>query len=256
MKKLKSVLLLLLTAALLLGCAVLPRAAAWAQDRMAVKEPGYGDLQPLQLDINSGTEETEPVSHIFEALSIMQNAYMFPLTEDAMNMTAEQVEAVVLEQLQPYIAMGLLPETEYSYFGVEPTIAMSVDELGSYRAFWSVHLVHEADPYESVFVHLDDETGLILKIQYEGYSQTFEKEVQFAMLEEMAAVFLEGLHIEEHLAVLDDPVANMEIIELADFFNDSKAVRCVLDTREYGIILIEFYLHENLFYTTFPTSPD
>lgn len=253
MKKIKTILVLLLTAALLLGCAMLPRAAAWVQDRMVSQDAVFADLQSLQLDMTMDSEGREPVSYIIESLSIMQSAYFFPLTEDSMTMLPEQVEDVAMEQLQPYIAAGLLQAVEYDYFVAEPTIAMSSDQLGSYVTFWTVHLVHQDDPYENVLLHLDDKTGTILLIQHEGYSRIFGKEEQAKMLEQLAMCYLEGLSISENLELLNSAAAEVETIELSE---EATATRCTLQTQEYGIIQFDFYFLDNGFYTCFPTSPD
>lgn len=248
MKKLKIFLLLLLTAALLLGCAVLPKAAAWLQDK-AAGTVHYADLQPVYLELGSEAPETEPAFNILEKLSIIQQSYMFPLTSGSMRMTEEEVMAAAMEQLQPYFDSGFISESDFPYYMPAATIAMSADQLGTYVKFWTVNLVNENDPYRSVFLHLDDETGKILLIQYETTTENFYKENQQWVLEEVAAFFFQGLGLDTELETLEGAQANVETIDLT---GKATALRCSIDTAQYGQILIEIYVNEQGFFTCFP----
>lgn len=254
MRILKPILLITATVALLLLCAALPTLAAMVQDRTQEK-PQTAPLLPIHLELTPGTEtpETEPAMGILEKLSILQQTYMFPLDPEEMTMTEDQVLEASLNALAPYISMGLIAKPDFPYSMPEPMIAMSADTLGSYTTFWSVHLNRNEDPYESVLLHLDDQTGLPLLIQYEGYAWTFEKEIHEALLSEFATTYLDTLQVSEALETLADPQVNVELVDVTD---KATALSCTIETPEYGTLLIEFWITDFDFYVAFPSSPD
>lgn len=257
MRILKHALLILLTAALLLACGVLPSLAARLQDRDRGKTR-TAPLKPIHLELNPDRNnetpaETEPAMGILEKLAILQQSYMFPLEPEAMTMEEDAVQEAAMKALEIYAGMGLIEQLEFSYYYAEPVIAMSADTLGSYLTFWSVLFTRESDPYESILIHLDDQTGLPLLFQYEGYGQTFEKETHQARLEEFATTYLDTLQVSEALETLADPQVNVELVDVTD---KATALSCTIETPEFGTLLIEFWITDYNFYVAFPTSPD
>lgn len=252
MRILKIVLSVTLTAAVLLVCGGLPTLAALIQDS-AIGQTQQSSLAPIHLELGSEEKpETEPSMDILEKLAILQSSYIFPMKSESMIMSEEQVHKEAMAALVPYMAMGVIQDVEYSVHS-EAVIAMSSDNLGSYVTLWSVILFHEEDPYENILLHLDDQTGKVLLLQYEGYTRIFDKEVQGALLEEITSIFLDDLELSEALEELEDPQTHIELVDISD---KSTAVSCTIDTAEYGSMLIEIYMTENTFNTAYPTSPD
>lgn len=254
MRMVKAVLLTLLALMLLALCGFLPALTAHIQDRHA-ERPMQAAVIPVMLeteDITNRVPAAEAMG-ILDKVAILNRCFLFPVTPEVMSMSPAQVQEETLLALEPYISMGVIPRVTYSHVSTEPLVAMSVNSLGSYFTFWSVYLVHEDDPYESMMVHLDDQTGKLLLIQYEGYSQSFEKDVQRALLEEITTTYLDNLELPEALEALSDPDISVALVDLGEM---ATAISCSIVTDLYAPILVEITMTENDFHIAYPNSPD
>lgn len=164
---LKSVLVLILSAAVLVLGAVLPMAVAGVQDSQNTERVGYASINAVSLEFDES-----PLT-IREKLAVAVNSHStMDIPEELADHSREEIAQIALEQIAPYQEAGLvLSDIDLTSQVVEcyPVLANANSEMERSNVFWYVILspVESNDKYYwSLYMTLDDETGTLCSIEY------------------------------------------------------------------------------------------
>lgn len=252
MNKLKTVTVLLLTVLLIAALALLPQAVASVSDTMANEKPGTASMQSVELKF--GTDDQQP-GYMMRKLALEQWMTTVPITADGTSMTEEEVYAAAEAGMEPYLEAGIFEWFDVSYRAAEPYFGLDPYDKSNYMVFWGVTLVNESAPYQSLFLHIDDETGKILCINYETYADDrfnyYDPENHRLMMEGFVDAYYSPLELTQaDLAEYKDLLGTG--VEELDLTDDVTAVRYSFDDAQYGEINVEFYIIPSGFYVYFP----
>ncbi|MBQ7801039.1 MAG: hypothetical protein IJ375_01800 [Oscillospiraceae bacterium] len=241
MRKLKLALILALTGLLIITGAFLPRITGEITDLIHSRKVLSAPMQSVQLEFSGS--EWQSGDHILKKLAIERSMYSLPITPEETSMTEEEVFAAVEEAMDMYAASGIFSWFETSYRMAEPYLTYAVEDSGNMNIIWAVNLVHEDEPYRNLFLHLDDETGKILYLDYVTYDpdSSFFPEDQASALDTFTSLYFEQLG-------LDPGGQEAEIIQEKDVW----CRRCAFQDTGYGDIVLEFYVKPTGFYISFP----
>lgn len=248
MKKLKSALLILLTAALIVCGAVLPGAASAAMDHMDSQNPGSAQIQSVQLQFD-GSDPSEP---LIRKLAIRSQMDTIPITASGAAMTEDEVFSAVESCMDMYVSNGIFSWFEDTYRTAEPYLAINPNDTDEYYVFWAVHIVREDDLYNNLFLHLDDESGKILYLDYVTYDpdRSFFPEDQAYALDALTGIYFEQLGLSE----MADPSLSTDVTvyDNIDGADDVWSRRYTFRDSESQGFTIEFYVKPKGFYILFP----
>lgn len=244
MRKLHIALILALTAAVIAIGAFLPGIVGGVTDLISTAAVRSAPMQSVELQFSGGQDDPE---HILKKLALERNMNTLPVTADQAFMTEEEVFAAVNDCMEQYSSADLFRWFKDTYSMAEPYIAISANGTDNVSVFWAVHIVHEGDPYRNLFLHIDDETGKILYLDYVTYDpdSTFYPEDQYRVVNTLAELYFDQLGLAE--------LAGSEAVTVDEMIdNDVQCLRYTFAGTEYGDIVIEFYSKPNGFYILFP----
>lgn len=252
MRKLLLPLFLLLIAGLLVTGAFLPQITAAVMDGAAGEAAATAPMQSVELKF--GADNQQP-GYMMRKLALEQWMTTVPITADETSMTEDEVYAAVETGMEPYLEAGIFEWFDFTYRMAEPYFGLDPYDKSNYMVFWGVTLVNESDPYQSLFLHIDDETGRILYIKYETYGDDrlnyYFPENHRLMMEGFVDAYYSPLELTQaDLAEYKDLLGTS--VEELDLTDDVTAVRYSFDDTQYGEIRVEFYITPSGFYVYFP----
>lgn len=192
MRKWKIPLLLLLTAALIVAGAYLPKVIGDFLERASSEGVGYGEIQSVELELR----ERNTLS-MLEKVYLAQHSEAIAVSESDTAMTTEQAISAAEAALEPYRDAGLLRGWEGEYT-VTARPVLSLDAVsGLYGYFWCVYLTFGGkEPYSQLNLMIDDETGKIIDIYFWNQEQIFPYEKQSYYLEAFIQIYMSELGLE------------------------------------------------------------
>ena len=199
MRKVKTILVLILTAAVLVSMAVLPQLAEAME---AAEKSGTAPIQDIRLDIRE--DDT-----MLRRLVLQQRMATIPVSPESAAMTMEEVLAAAWAGLQIYFDTGIVEYFEHDDESAEPYLGVDPNDKSNYAIFWSVVL---SDGKQSVVLHIDDETGKLLLMIYDNasISRVFAGDSGQQMMDKLAHAFLSPLSMHpSQLEGMDDLVGNV-----------------------------------------------
>lgn len=167
MRKLKNSLILLLTTALIFLGAVLPKITASLVDRETVSRSGSREMAAIALDVNGEVRSLSAV----EKIDLLRKGQMIAITEKEAAMTEADVNAAVETAMREYEDAGIFAWFDYEAWNVQPMLCIDPDAPENYAIFWDVTIINKMEPYQTLAVALDDETGKIYSIRYDIYGE-------------------------------------------------------------------------------------
>lgn len=176
MRKIVSAFCLLIAAALIFAGAMLPRISAAVTDGAKNKKNGSAPLQSIELDLeNNPREEEAQPDEILYHLSFEKKMYTVAIQMSRASMTEEEVYAAADKAMADYAKAGIFEWFPYTFLQAEPVLAINTgsrnsESIADMRIIWCVSYVHEGEPYQSLSLHIDDETGKIFDIWYADYA--------------------------------------------------------------------------------------
>ncbi|MGM9602351.1 MAG: hypothetical protein ACI3W5_12335 [Faecousia sp.] len=212
MRKVLSVFCVLIAAALVFAGAVLPRISAAVVDRMNENKTGSAPIQTVALNLQDRAEQNStPGENMLHKLAMEQHMYTVPIDPSEASMTEEEVYAAVESRMEDYVQAGIFEWFPYTYRMAEPILGIYADGISNMNIIWSVAYAYEEKPYQSLFIHIDDETGKILYLQYDNYGivNTYpEKSPEYAdrmnyILDSTSGIFFNQLGLSEVKENLD-----------------------------------------------------
>ena len=250
MRKLRIGMILILTLALIIVGAYLPRIAAAVEDWMNNEKSNFAPMQSVQLEFRDN--EQQNAAYMLRKLALENNMNTIPITPKEATMTEEEVYEAAMEGMEAYSDLGIFRWFKDTYRNAEPYLAIDPDDADNFIIFWAVNIVKEDKPYYNLFLHLDDETGKILYIDYVNYdteNYMFMPEDQRRSMEGFTDTYFHQLGLSEAMA--DTDIMKVSVAEL-NLDSESTAVRYSFTETDYGRIDIEFHFYPNGFYIDFP----
>lgn len=166
-------------------------------------------------------------------------------------MTETEVYAAVDRCMADYVDAGIFQWFKYTYRMAEPFLGIDSDRISNMGILWGVRYVNEKTPYQSLFVHIDDETGKILYLRYEdnGKETVYpEKSPEYAaqmnsVLDRFTQIFFDQLGLSETKQYYD----SNGLVEAEEVDGGIYLRRYLMGDMEYGELTIEFYALPNGF---------
>lgn len=245
MRKVRNGFIFILTAAILIFCAVLPGVVAKVWDAMADERVEHNEIRTVtfQEDLN-----------MIDKLLLLGYGLSVPISEESAEKTTDQIEQLINAEIEYYQDCGLLLfPTEECEKTIEPVLffdssnSESSDSDASCIA-WLVELSYGGYERAKLNLWLDDETGKILLISCEAFYEVYDK----STFDECIGAFVTGYL--EHLGFFDSAKGYIvEQKEERELFPDKKGgVSCewsILDP-EQGELTLLFYVHSNGFFVS------
>lgn len=251
MQKLKYVLVILFTAAVIAFCAVLPMAVAHFQDVSSDGKVIYSDMRELQLNIKELS--------IYEKLYLLRHAQALEVDEGKAQMSQAELKAAVETGLKPYIEAGFV-KTAIEDMNYESTAMLFYDVINAEEMtgiFWSVTMntyfdygdkgdglpeSNEGIVETYISLIIDDDTGKIMSMQVITPQEGYYDEMR---LWEICEIYF------SNLGLSDEVIASLW--ENTEFSIREPETYCMLFISGdifYGELGIEFNLFEGGFYNS------
>lgn len=248
MRKIISPLFLILVAALIIAGAFLPHMTAAVTDHMTNEKPHCAPMQSVQLDF--GSDHQSPES-ILQKLAMRDNMYTVPISAAEATMTEEEVYAATEQYMQEYADAGIFRWFDITYRMTETHLCIDPDNPKYSNIIWTVNLVQES-PYYNLFLHLDDETGKILYIDYvnqDTKNYMFMPKDQPPALEALTEIYFRQLGLTDTLENNDSMGISVEELATTD---EATGMHYHFEHSAYGDFNINFLFYPNGFYISFP----
>lgn len=243
MGKRKAVAAVLAALILIAGMAVLPRGIAGITDLMTNEKPGTASIHTVELSIYS--DQADKPGYMLRKLALEHWMTSIPITPEQARMTEEEVLNAALDGMAAYIEAGVFEWFEYSFSAAEPYLGVDTMNKSNNSIFWAVTLTYPYDAYQSLFLHIDDETGKIIYLSYETYGpdqyKYYYPENQHLMMDRFVDAFLRPLNLTlEQLSEYDGLLGySAEELEVTD---DVTYVVYTYEDAQYGTVHIDFQI--------------
>ena len=253
MCKLKTAVALLLTGLLIAVLAILPRAVAGISDLLTGKKPVSAPMQSVELAFHSDTVD-EP-GYMMRRLALEQRMTTIPIEPTQASMTEEEVITAAQAGMDIYTEANLFNWFEYDFCSAQPYLGVDPEDKNNNAIFWGVTFTTESDPYQSLFLHIDDETGNILYLAYEtdgpDQYQYYYQENQRLMMEGFVDSFFRPLNLTQR-----DEYENLlgESVIEQDLTDDVTCVVYTFEDAEYGTIHVAFHISPEGLHVFFPSE--
>ncbi len=215
MHKFRTALLLVLVAAVIMGCGALPGIAASIADGINQNVPGVAPMNAISF--TASVPETDTMQYYLDRLALYGNMYSVPMNTASARMTEEEVLAAARAQMGAYEHLGVLqPFEKYSTYA-EPQFAIACNDVENTAVYWTVYSSSEKNA-DRLLVYLDDATGKIFSIDFERaeglYADCTVAEYR-TLMERLATVFLGQFAPEEE--TLTSRVYEVNEVEINDY---------------------------------------
>lgn len=248
MNKWKSFLTALLASALIIACAFLPQMTASAMDWTKNGKNTSAPIQPVELNFHDGTQPEDMV----RKMAVEQRMYTIPIDLSEASMTKDEVYAAAERCMADYVDAGIFEWFSYTNREAESILGIDSTDIDNTAIIWSVTFVNENDPYQYLFLHLDDETGKILYLFYENYEKhivypendpAYAAQMNFS-LDRFTQIFFEQLGLSDIRQYNDsNELYTQGVVDGGVYVRNY----CIGD-KTYGEINIEFYATPAGFY--------
>ena len=255
MSRLKAVFAVLISLALIAGFALLPKGIAIVSDFLSNGKPGTASMDTVELTVYS--DQTDEPGYMMRKLALYQNMTTIPISPDQAKMTEEEVLTAAIEGMTLYMEANMFEWFEYHYSGVEPYIGIDPADKSKNIIFWAVTFTVKKAPYHQLFLHIDDETGKILYMEYEtdGPDQFnyYYPDNQRLMMEGFVDSFFGPLNLASHQLSEYKNLVSQNVME-RKLTDDVTCVRYTFEDSEYGTIHVEFQITPKGFLVSYPSE--
>lgn len=255
MYRLKAVFAVLLSLILITGLALLPRGIAGISDFLSNGKPGTASMNTVELTVYS--DQTDEPGYMMRKLALYQNMTTIPISQDQAKMSEEEVFTAAIDGMALYMEANMFEWFEYHYSSAEPYIGIDPADKSKNMIFWAVTFAVKNDPYHQLFLHIDDETGKILYIEYEtdGPDQFnyYYPDNQRLMMEGFVDSFFRPLNLVSHQLSEYKNLVSQNIME-RKLTDDVTCVRYTFEDSKYGVIIVEFLISPKGFIVSYPSE--
>lgn len=233
MRTFRTAVILLTTLVLLAMGAFLPMLIAAATD-CDRSQSGSRALTAIDLNVSDANGASRSLSAAGK-IALLRDGKMINITEKEASMTEAEVNAAVEAAMEEYTDAGIFDWFEYTAWNVQPWLCIDPNAPDNYGIFWTVTIINENAPYQSLGMDIDDHTGKIYSIRYDiygDYSLVGVWERNTATMDAVARVYLNQLEL-----------LNAEpYVEFAELDGEVLCGRFCASDAEYGETYIEFYV--------------
>lgn len=242
MHKVKTAIVLLLTAVLFAVCAMLPGMVSVYQDERVIGQPRYGETPAVALQIQEAV-----IPSPLEGLAMMgQMNGSITISDSMASMTCEAAEKAALDAMQCYIDAGLMEHFEIYSVEVRCMVGQVLRNSELSGIYWSVTILSDPDsPFCMAHLAIDDRTGRPILVNC-SRGNPFDFYQRRKLLPVFAEIYFTGLNMEEYEHFAVDDLENQYIGE------NAYAVRYRFGDVVCGEVNVDLYVHEHGFYTEFP----
>ena len=161
MRKVKNILMILLTILLLAAGSLLPMAAARMQDKTTTNVVQYENIEALQLKL-----EEEALSMTYqEKMFLLMHGEGAEITDEKMKIKEERIMEAAYGALTPYMDLFLGGSFDNDYIEYYPVMVYDGSDPSRYAYYWHVILSLDMSFEDTVSLVLDDETGKALAVE-------------------------------------------------------------------------------------------
>ena len=230
MRKLKTILIFLVTLALLAVGAAFPKLVAMVTDRNHLNQPGTQEMQSINLDLSGERQALSTVGKI----DLLSRGQTINITENEASMTVAEVNAAVEAAMAEYVDAGIFEWFDITAWNTQPKLCVDPNAPDNYGIFWTVTILNEIEPYQSLGMDIDDETGKIYSIRYDTYGEYVLEGVwerNAAVMDGVVHVYLHQLGIMERNAepYLEYSELDGEVLCGSFYFTDENYGRCGIE---------------------------
>lgn len=236
---------LLLTTLLLIGIGCLPGITGAFFDLFTLNRPEVSPIQQVQLHMGS-QPEVNP-GRMFQYLALERDMQTIPISPDEATMRPEQVYQSVEAHMDMY--------SFFSWFDVskqtaEPYLAIDPTDPDYYGIIWVVDYARKEDTYHNLFVHVEDSTGKILKIDYYTEEFLFPPNEQRYLFEEWTSSYFQELGLSSDSEYIQSLESWTE-----DLHNDDSMTMIYhFQEIEFGLVSVSFTVNPNGFFISIAGS--
>ncbi len=194
MKRIGTVLLIVLCLAVIIGGAFLPRYVFSWQDSAAEK-PGYAPISEVSLEVGN-----KNASSIRAKLALLDGAQRsMELPASLASLSERQVDTIIRNLINTCQGAGLLPGLSQTLtrgqIHTQPYLVRWSDSESQGSIFWHVNVELDPSYGRTLFLILDDETGTVCLMEYNDSSWDPDSPAvsQIHRLEALCRIYLEGL---------------------------------------------------------------
>lgn len=255
MRRVNAASAILLAFLLIAGMAMLPRVIADISDMLTNEKSGTVSMQTVELDFYS--DKADEPGYMMRKLALEQRMNTIPIKPEQAKMTEEEVQIAAVDGMAPYIEAKMFSWFEYSFCSTEPYLCIDPEDKNNNTIFWGVSFTAESKPYRNLFLHIDDETGKILYINYgtdgpDMYTYYYP-ENQRLLMEGFTESFLLPLNlVSDHLGDYKNLVS--QNITERKLTEEVTCLQYTFEDKQYGIINVEFYITPAGFWVNYPVS--
>lgn len=211
MKKLKIPILILVTLALLLFFALLPKLFSFALDMRLSQMPKFSEMLSIQL--NTGTQPQ--AFSALDKLAFLSVAEVTDTSQDQMTMNEDEVTDAVSAFMSQCEAAGIFQPFEPSTVSMQPKLHYDLKDPSKHMFVWFVTILYKKEPNQVLRLDVDDETGQILCItygNYQEYSMEGVWERNKTVLDAFTDIYFTQLGIMDTAEEVESTVTNAESI--------------------------------------------
>ena len=239
-KRTVQILVVTLTALILIAC--LPGLVGICMDVLILKKTETAPITPIEL--NLGTAEVIEPGRMFQKLALERNMQLIPVTQREATQTPEEIYEAVEEQME---LLTFFQWFDYTKRTAEPHLAMDPEDSDNYAIIWVVDYASK-EPYHNLFLHVDDATGAILKIDYYTHESLYPPKEQRYLFEEWCSVYFDRLA----LGMSSEYVQSLDVTwSESNPEKDSTRVTCHMQEIQYGIVNVSFTVKPGGFFISF-----
>jgi len=243
-KRTGQILVVTLTVLILIAC--LPGLVGICMDVLILKKTETAPITPIEL--NLGAAEVIEPGRMFQKLALERNMQLIPVTQREATKTSEEIYEAVEEQME---LLTFFQWFDYTKHTAEPHLAMDPEDSDNYAIIWVVDYASK-EPYHNLFLHVDDATGVILKIDYYTHEILYPAEKQRNLFEGWTTTYFERLG----LSMSSDYMQSLEVRTEETVEKDSMCVIYHIQEIQYGLVTVSFTVKPGGFYISFSGSQE
>ena len=192
MGKIKSILVILLTVALLACGGLLPTMATRMLDKTTTNMVQYENIEALQLRLE---EEALSMSYQ-EKMFLLMHGEGLEITDEKTKIKEERIMEAVYGALMPYMDLFLGGSFDIAHIEYYPVMVYDASDPSRYIYYWHVILSLDMSFEDTVSLVLDDETGKALAVELIDPEMHIEEAYLPELQYTLAAAYFTDLEIE------------------------------------------------------------
>ena len=181
MRKVKNLIVVLVTAALVLTAGFVPMAAAQFQDQATTGVVKYESIEALQLKL----EEEAPDMTFVEKMFLLTNGVGMEVTDENTRIKEEEILETAYAAVAPYLELYFGDSVDNDFLHYNAAMVYDERDPTRYCYYWFVQLSLDISYNDTISIVLDDETGKILAIEVTdpdfGIAADYFEKLQYAI---------------------------------------------------------------------------